>query len=265
MMRGFGVTAGLDPAVAEPLAGRCEMLGYASMWSNDHPGAGGLDTLATFARSVPGIDLGVTMAVDRHAPEQIARRIEELGLPRARLWLAVGAGHSGRPLTEMREALPRLRELLPDVRLVLAAMGPRMCGLAGAGYDGAFLNWATPEYATLAREQVHAGARDADRKPPPVLGYVRTAVGPDAAERLRKDEAFYRDLHDGYRKQFERLGAQPGTVGVASESPHAAHAELARYEALDIVVVRALASATVGAMTALAEAVAPGGTEARTT
>jgi hypothetical protein len=32
-----------------------------------------------------------------------------------------------------------------------------------------------------------------------------------------------------------------------------------------VVVVRALASASVGAMTALAQAVAPGGTEARTT
>ena len=132
-------------------------------------------------------------------------------------------------------------------------------------YDAVFLNWITPEYAAQARQWVHAAAREADRKPPPVLGYVRTAVGPDAAQRLRKDEAFYRDYHDGYRKHFERLGAELGTVGVASESPYAAHAELARYDALDVVVVRALASATVGAMTALAEAVAPGGTEARTT
>jgi alkanesulfonate monooxygenase SsuD/methylene tetrahydromethanopterin reductase-like flavin-dependent oxidoreductase (luciferase family) len=266
MSRGFGVTAGLDPAVAEPLAGRCEMLGYVSMWSNDHPGAGGLDTLATFARSVPGIDLGVAvLALDRHTPEQIARRVENLGLPRERLWLGVGAGFSERPLTRMREALPQLRAAIPDVRLVLAAMGPKMCALAGSDYDAAFLNWITPDYAAQARQWVHAGAREADRKPPPVLGYVRTAVGPDAAERLRKDEAFYRDLHDGYRNHFERLGAEPGTVGVASESPYAAHAELARYDALDVVVVRALASATVGAMTALAEAVAPGGTEARTT
>lgn len=264
MSRGFGVTAGLDPGVAEPLAGRCEMLGYVSMWSNDHPSANGLDTLATFARSVPGIDPGVAvMALDRHTPADIARRIEELGLPPDRLWIGVGAGFSERPLTRMRAALPELRAALPDVRLVLAAMGPKMCGLAGSGYDGAFLNWMTPEHAARAREWVHAGAREADRKPPPVLGYVRTAVGPDAEERLRKEESYYRELHDGYRRHFERLGAEPGTVGVASESPYVAQAELVRYEALDVVVVRALASATVGAMTALAEAVAPGGTEAR--
>ena len=40
-------------------------------------------------------------------------------------------------------------------------------------------------------------------------------------------------------------------------------AALARYEALDVVVVRGLASASLEAMSALAEAVAPGGTESR--
>jgi hypothetical protein len=39
--RAFGVTGGLDPAVAVPLAERCAELGYESMWSNDHPGAKG--------------------------------------------------------------------------------------------------------------------------------------------------------------------------------------------------------------------------------
>ena len=46
MTRGFGVAAGLDPEVAAPLAARCQELDYSSMWSNDHPGANGLETLA---------------------------------------------------------------------------------------------------------------------------------------------------------------------------------------------------------------------------
>jgi alkanesulfonate monooxygenase SsuD/methylene tetrahydromethanopterin reductase-like flavin-dependent oxidoreductase (luciferase family) len=264
MTRGFGVAAGLDPAVAEPLAARCAMLGYASMWSNDHPAASGLETIASFAASVPGIDLGVAaLALDRHDPESIAAKIADLGLPIERLWIAVGAGFSEKPLTRMREALPELRSALPGVRLILAAMGPKMCALAGSGYDGAFLNWVTPGSAARAREQVQRGAEEADRRPPPVLGYVRTAVGPDAEERLRKEEGFYRDLHDGYRRQFERLGEPEGTVGVAKASPNAAQAALAEYDALDVVVVRALASATLEAMSDLAEAAAPGGTEAR--
>ena len=143
-MRGFGVAAGLNPAVASPLAARCQELGYASVWSNDHPGAKGLDTLAEFARGADRIDLGVAViALDRHGPDEIAADLERTGLDRGRLWLGVGAGFTARPLTAMREALPRLREALPGVRLVLAAMGPKMCAFAGAEWDGVFFNWMT--------------------------------------------------------------------------------------------------------------------------
>ena len=53
LRRAFGVAAGLDPEVARPLAARCAELGYDSMWSNDHPGAKGLETLAEFAAAAP--------------------------------------------------------------------------------------------------------------------------------------------------------------------------------------------------------------------
>ena len=258
MGRGFGVAAGLDPEVARPLAERCAELGYGSMWSNDHPGAKGLETLAKFGSAAPGLDLGVAViALDRTPPEAIAADVERLGLDPARLWLGVGAGFSEKPLTKMRESLPELREALPGIRLVLAAMGPKMCALAGAGFDGAFFNWMTPEFAARAREFVEAGARETGRSTPPVFGYVRTAVGPDAADRLAKEESFYRDLHDGYRNHFARLGEPEGTVGVAAADRDAAHQALTAYTALDTVVVRGLASAKVDAMTSVAEAAAP--------
>ena len=258
MSRAFGVAAGLDPEVARPLAARCTELGYSSIWSNDHPGAKGLETLAVFAEAAPRTDLGVAViALDRTPPETIAADIERTGLDPSRLWLGVGAGFSEKPLTMMRESLPELREALPGVRLVLAAMGPKMCALAGAEYDGAFFNWMTAEYAVGARQKVDAGARDAGHETPPVLGYVRTAVGPDAAERLAKEESFYRDLHPGYRNHFDRLGEPEGTVGVAAADAEDAQHQLATYKALDTVVVRGLASARVETMTAVAEAAAP--------
>jgi alkanesulfonate monooxygenase SsuD/methylene tetrahydromethanopterin reductase-like flavin-dependent oxidoreductase (luciferase family) len=257
--RGFGVTAGLDPQIASPLAARCQELGYASMWSNDHPGAKGLETLAAYARGADRVDLGVAViALDRQSPEEIAADMERLELDRERLWLGVGAGFTEKPLTTMRDALPRLREVLPGVRLVLAAMGPRMSAFGGAEWDGVFVNWMTPKYAARTRERIEEGARGAGRDNPPVFGYVRTAVGADAEERLAKDESFYRDMHDGYRKNFERQGAPDGTVGVAAENAGEAQEELSRYRALDTVVVRALASATLEDMSALAEAAAPG-------
>jgi alkanesulfonate monooxygenase SsuD/methylene tetrahydromethanopterin reductase-like flavin-dependent oxidoreductase (luciferase family) len=256
--RGFGVAAGLDPEVARPLAARCAELGYDSIWSNDHPGAKGLETLAEFAAAAPGVDLGVAViALDRTPPEEIAVDLERLNLDPTKLWLGVGAGFSEKPLTRMRESLPVLREQLPGVRLVLAAMGPKMCALAGAEFDGAFFNWMTPEFAARARLQVESGARDASRDCPPVFGYVRTAVGADAADRLAKEESFYRDLHDGYRNHFARLGEPVGAVGIATEDAATTQKLLASYTALDTVVVRGLASAKVEAMSAIAAAAAP--------
>lgn len=258
MGRAFGVAAGLDPDVARPLAGHCEELGYDSIWSNDHPGAKGLGTLAEFAAAAPELELGVgVIAIDRTPPQTIAADVEQFGIDPAKLWLGVGAGFSKKPLTAMREALPELRERLPGVRLVLAAMGPKMCALAGASYDGAFFNWMTPEFAAGARVRVEAGAAGAGREAPPVFGYVRTAVGSDAAERLAKEESFYRDLHKGYRDHFDRLGEPEGTVGVAAADATEARVKLAAYTALDTIVVRGLASAKVEAMGAVAAAAAP--------
>jgi len=258
MSRGFGVAAGLDSGVAQPLAGRCEELGYASLWSNDHPGAKGLETLAEFAQAAGRVELGVAViALDRQSPAEIAADLDRLDLDRSRLWLGLGAGFSAKPLTAIREALPILRQELDGVRLVLAAMGPKMCELAGAEFDGVFFNWMTPAFAATARQHVESGARAAGRDTPPVFGYVRTAVGPDAADRLAKEESFYRDLHDGYRNHFARLGEAEGAVGVAAADREQAQRELAAYAPLDTVVVRGLASATVEAMTAVAAAAAP--------
>jgi alkanesulfonate monooxygenase SsuD/methylene tetrahydromethanopterin reductase-like flavin-dependent oxidoreductase (luciferase family) len=257
--RGFGVAAGLDPEVAGPLAAHCAELGYDSTWSNDHPGAKGLETLAVFGEGAARVDLGVgVIALDRTPPNQIAEDIHRLQLDPARLWVGVGAGFSKKPLTTMRDQLSTIRAALPDVRVALAAMGPKMCELAGASYDAAFFNWMTPEFAAGARGKVEAGAAAAGRECPPIFGYVRTAVGPDAAERLAKEESFYRDLHPGYRNHFDRLGAPEGTVGIAAPNAAAAQDALAAYDAvLDTVVVRGLASGTLAAMSAIAEAAAP--------
>ena len=252
------MAAGLDPEIATPLATRCEELGYGSVWSNDTPMAEGLETLAAFAEGTEAIDLGVAViAIDRRKPNEIAARIEELGLPRERLWIGVGAGFSRKPLTAIKESLPALREALGDIRIVLAAMGPKMCAFAGAEFDGVFFNWMTPGFASDARAHVQRGASEAGRPAPPVMGYVRTAVGGDAQPRLAKEESFYRQLHDGYKNHFDRLGEEIGTVGVAEPDSPAAQRRLAEFDALDITVVRGLASADLEAMSTLAEQAAP--------
>lgn len=256
--RAFGVAAGLPAEVCGPLAETCQETGYASIWANDHPGAKGLETLAEFAGAADRIELGVAViALDRQTPETIAADIERLGLDPARLWIGVGAGFSKKPLTAMTEFLPELRDRLPGIRLVMAAMGPKMCALAGSSYDGAFFNWMTPGFASGAREYVANGAAEAGRETPPVFGYVRTAIGDDAEERLAKEESFYRDLHKGYRDHFDRLGEPEGSVGVAAVDRTDAQQKLAAFDVFDVVVVRGLASARVEPMTELARAAAP--------
>jgi alkanesulfonate monooxygenase SsuD/methylene tetrahydromethanopterin reductase-like flavin-dependent oxidoreductase (luciferase family) len=259
--RGFGVAAGLDSEIARELAARCAAGGYRSLWSNDHPMASGLETAADFASTAEDLELGVAvLALDRHQPEAIGSRVAELGLDPKRLWIGIGAGFTKRPLAVVREGLAAARERLPaGARVAVAAMGPKMCTLAGARADGVFLNWMTPEKAAWARERVHEGAADAKRESPPVIfGYVRVAVGADAHERLLKEESFYRQLHQGYIRHFESLGREPGTVGIAAVDPAEVPRELEPYEqAIDHVVVRALAHADADSLGAVADAAAP--------
>jgi alkanesulfonate monooxygenase SsuD/methylene tetrahydromethanopterin reductase-like flavin-dependent oxidoreductase (luciferase family) len=259
--RGLGIAAGLDEDVTRDLARRCESLGYASLWSNDHPMGSGLETVAVFVDAAPSLEVGVAvMALDRHEPAGTAAHMQRLGIPHKRLWLGIGAGFTKRPLTVVREGLVAMRAALPrGTRVVVAAMGPKMCALAGAEADGVFLNWMTPAKAAWARERVHEGAREAGRDaPPPVFGYVRVAVGVDAEERLLKEESFYRGLHQGYIRHFEALDAPPGSVGIAARDPGEVDPRLAEYEtAIDHIVVRALAHADAESLGAVAEATAP--------
>jgi alkanesulfonate monooxygenase SsuD/methylene tetrahydromethanopterin reductase-like flavin-dependent oxidoreductase (luciferase family) len=261
--RGLGIAAGLDPDVARVLAEHCAERGYDSLWSNDHPMASGLETAARFATAAPALDVGVAvLPLDRHEPAGIASAVGELGLDPGRLWLGIGAGFTNRPLGVVREGLGALRSALPEgARVIVAAMGPKMCALAGAQADGVFLNWMTPERAAWARERVVDGAREAGREsPPPIFGYVRVAVGDDASERLLKEESFYRELHQGYKRHFATLGREPGSVGIAAIDAGQVRAELARYEpAIDHIVVRALAHADADSLAAVADAAAAAG------
>ncbi|MFM8527653.1 MAG: hypothetical protein ACKOBH_06035, partial [bacterium] len=78
-----------------------------------------------------------------------------------------------------------------------------------------------------------------------------------AAERWVQESSFSRDRHDGYRTHCARLGEPEGTVGVAAADASGAQQGLDEFEALDLVVVRGLASAKLDSMSAVAEAAAP--------
>ncbi len=110
-----------------------------------------------------------------------------------RFVLGIGAGEShwmealgydlSRPLTRVREAAREIRDVLagtpverdgsrarlivrdPDTSLCLqlAAIGPRMCALAGAEFDGCILPVATPHLVATAAAEIRAAEHGAGR------------------------------------------------------------------------------------------------------
>jgi alkanesulfonate monooxygenase SsuD/methylene tetrahydromethanopterin reductase-like flavin-dependent oxidoreductase (luciferase family) len=258
--RGLGITVGLDAGLARDLAIGCEQLGYHSLWSNDEPGAAGLETLAHFAAAAPRLELGVgVLPLDRHQPVRIAAEITRLGLDPTKLWIGVGSGQLSRPIHLVRQAVAELRELLPEgTRIVVAAMRPRMCHLGGAIADGVLLNWMLPAQAAQARRWVQQGADRAGRAAPIVASYVRVAVGHGARQRLREEERRYRNINEAHRQHFEAMDVPLGSVGVAASTRPEVLDGLAPYHsALDLPIARLLTDRAATSLSAAAIAAAP--------
>jgi alkanesulfonate monooxygenase SsuD/methylene tetrahydromethanopterin reductase-like flavin-dependent oxidoreductase (luciferase family) len=257
MARGFALNAGVPADVIRQTARTAEALGYGSFWVN-YPGP--IDGLAVLASAVPEttrIALGVGV-VPLHScpPDAIVAATRANALPLDRLLLGVGSPNPA-SLARVRDGIGALRQHL-RTRLYVAALGPRMCRLAGEVADGVLLNWLTPEHARRSAEWVREGARAAGRPVPRLAAYVRVALGPGGADRLATEGRRYADI-PAYGAHFERMGVAPEATGVAAATAADVPAALARWEAeLDDVVVRALtAHDTVDETLALVRAARP--------
>jgi alkanesulfonate monooxygenase SsuD/methylene tetrahydromethanopterin reductase-like flavin-dependent oxidoreductase (luciferase family) len=257
--RGLGISAGLDSGLARDLAARCEDLGYHSLWSNDEPDSPGLETLAQFAAGASRLELGVgVLPLDRHQPARIAGEVDRLELNPAKLWIGIGSGHLTKSIEIVQQGVAELRELIPEARIVVAAMRPRMCRVGGAVADCVLLNWMLPDHAAAARRWVQEGAGEARRAVPVVASYVRVAVGPGSLKRLRDAEGYYRDINEGHRKHFADMDVRLGTVGVAASARPEVLEGLAPYHsALDLPIARVLAGDDPNSLLDAAIAAAP--------
>jgi alkanesulfonate monooxygenase SsuD/methylene tetrahydromethanopterin reductase-like flavin-dependent oxidoreductase (luciferase family) len=258
--RALGIAADLEAGLARELAVRCEHLGYHSLWSNDEPGASGLETLAHFAAAAPQLELGVgVLPLDRHQPTQIAAEIDRLQLDPAKLWIGIGSGQLRRQVDVVERAVGELRQILPaETRVVVAAMGPRLCRLGGVLADAVLLNWMMPEHIADARRWAQQGSDGAGRAPPVVASYVRVALGSGSLQRLRDEEGRYRTINERHRRFFSAMNVPLGSVGVAAPTPSEVHDGLAPYQsALDLPIVRVLANPDAGSLFEVADAAAP--------
>jgi alkanesulfonate monooxygenase SsuD/methylene tetrahydromethanopterin reductase-like flavin-dependent oxidoreductase (luciferase family) len=237
----FGITAAKRPHL-DRLGAEVERLGYAELWSNDTLGGDGLATLEACLPDTERLVAGVgAIALSERGTRQIAEAVRASSIPSDRLVLGVGSGGSG-SLSLVRESVAELRQLLAETAIAVAAVGPRMTRLGGEIADAVVFNWSLPERLARAREIVAEGASAAERPTPRVVAYVRTAIGPDAVERLRAEMDRYRSAAH-YAAAFDAQGGRETLIGIALDKPtRAVVAEaLAPYRlVVDVCVVRAL-------------------------
>ncbi len=239
MGQGFAVFAGIAPEIVRASAREAEGLGYSSFWVN-HPGAtDGLVALAAAAKETRRIELGIgVIPLHTRGPESIVPGVRANALPLDRLLLGVGSPNPD-ALKRVRAGIAELRSQL-SARLVVAALGPQMCRLAGEIADGVLFNWLTPEHARLSAEWVRAGAAAARRQPPKLFAYVRVALGSAALDRVQKEADRYAAI-PAYANHFTRMGVKPAETAIAAQSPDAIAPALGRWQgAVDEVVLRAV-------------------------
>jgi len=239
MGQGFAVFAGIAPEIIRASAREAEALGYSSFWVN-HPGStDGLVALALAAKETRRIELGIgVIPLHTRGPDSIVEGVRANALPLDRLLLGVGSPNPG-ALARVRAGIADLRPQL-SARLVVAALGPQMCRLAGEIADGVLFNWLTPEHARLSAEWVRAGATAARRQPPKLFAYVRVALGSAALDRVQKEADRYAAI-PAYANHFTRMGVKPAETAIAAQSPDAIAPALGKWQgAVDEVVLRAI-------------------------
>lgn len=237
-----------------------EERGYDTVFVPEASGREAFTQLAAFACATERIRLGPGIAtIFTRTPSllaQAAATLDQLSGGRAVLGLGSGhepalvAGHGvhfARPLARMREYVTLIRailrgdESLPPAELApvthfrlethgraelpiyVAALGPRMCRLAGEVADGVLLNWATPAYVEQALRHLRAGAERAGRDPDAidVACYVRVAAGapPDTLRHaLAREVSRYVNM-PFYRAMFDEAGFSAHTGAVAAAYP----------------------------------------------
>jgi alkanesulfonate monooxygenase SsuD/methylene tetrahydromethanopterin reductase-like flavin-dependent oxidoreductase (luciferase family) len=252
------VAGALPHDVIRILAPAAEAAGYHTFWVNDTPHGDGLAGLAVAAEVTSSIWLGVgVIPLDRQPAEVIARRVAELALPQERLYLGIGSGNPRGGVSRTREGAAALDALL-DAVVVVGALGPRMCAVAGETADGVLLNWLTAEYVAPSAAIVAEAARAAGRPRPVIMGYVRTAYGPGAREVFAGEAQRYASF-PAYAANFARMGTPAEETAVAGDTPEEIQSGLAPFtRELDETVVRAIThEETAEAYLALLAAAAP--------
>lgn len=256
--RGLGLPVAVPPEVIRSAAIAAQDRGYDSFWLNNPPRSDALRVLGGIAQVATRIWLGVgVIPLSAHQPGDIVHAVAQNRLPADRLFLGIGSGSGAGAVERVRGGIRAIRAEL-TCPLVIAALGPRMCRLAGEEADGVLLNWLTPEWARRSIGWVRDGADGAGRPMPRTMAYVRAARGREAMARLQTEAAFYEAIPH-YRAHFERMGTPAIGTALTGETPEDIQRGLAAWGGVvDEAVVRAVvARDTVEDFLDLVEAAGP--------
>ena len=239
MGQGFALFAASPAEVIRACAREAEALSYTSFWVN-HPGSfDGLAALAVAAKETRRIDLGIgVIPLHTRDAASITEGVKANALPLDRLLLGVGSPNP-EALKRVRAGAAALKANV-STRIIVAALGPQMCRLAGEVADGVLFNWLTPDHARRSADLVRAGAASAKRPVPTLYAYVRVALGQAACEKLGEEGARYAAI-PAYGANFERMGMKPVETAIAAQTADAIPRALAAWRgAVDEVVLRAI-------------------------
>src|SRR5579872_2315997 len=135
-VRGLGLAASVAEPVILGVAREVQEKGFHSFWLNNPPGAAALRVLGEVAPQVPGLWLGVgVIPLTHEGPEDIVAQVQRNEIPLDRFYLGIGSGSGPGGVERVAEGIARIRARL-DCTIVVAALGPRMCKLAGQEADG---------------------------------------------------------------------------------------------------------------------------------
>ena len=240
--RGFGLPVAVPPEIIRSVAVAAQNRRYDSFWLNNPPRSDTLRVLGGIAQVATSICLGVgVIPLSDHRPGDIVRDVMQNRLPAGRFFLGVGSGSGAGAVERVRDGVRAIRDDL-DCRLVIAALGPRMCRLAGAEADAVLFNWLTPQWAQRSIEWVRGGANGVGRPMPRTMAYVRVARGHEAIARLQREAAGYEAIPH-YSAHFERMGTPAVGTAVTGETPEDIQRGLAVWDGVvDEVIVRAVAA-----------------------
>ena len=240
---GFGLAGAAPIETIRAAAAAAQRVGYHSFWLS-HPSppliGAGLPALAQAAKVTTSLGLGIgVVPLSDHSPERIVSDVLEYALPLDRLRLGIGCGAGPGSLERVRLGAHHVRQALM-CELTVAALGPRMCALAGQIADSVLLNWLDPRYARRSADQVREAAAAASRKPPRIYAYVRTAFGEGSRARLEREAAIY-SANQNYAAHFDRMGTTAVNVVIAAQTEAELADKLSHWKgAVDEVIIRAL-------------------------